>query len=152
PELTYYLADNYIDDPGVFTGVFDDPWTEPFAHPSFESLGLPASHRAAADLELAAWPEHVPVTEEGSELARQHVLDCAGAWPRDVVTLRSVSDTLDRTGGWGADPPPDLMEGLVPGAPPPDMDDDGMPDDWETAHGLDPADGSDHATVLDGEW
>ena len=29
-----------------------------------------------------------------------------------------------------------------------DGDDDGMPDDWETAHGLDPDDGDDHSTVM----
>lgn len=27
-------------------------------------------------------------------------------------------------------------------------DDDGMPDAWETDHGLDPVDGSDHSTVM----
>jgi pectate lyase len=149
PELSYFLADNYIDDPGVFTGVVDDPWAEPFAHPSFEYLGLDASYRAEADLDLAGFPDHVAVTEEGSEVTRQQVLDCAGAWPRDVVTLRSVSDAIDGTGMWGSNVPPDLMEGLVPGTPPVDEDHDGMPDAWESDHGLDPADGSDHTTPLE---
>jgi pectate lyase len=149
PDLSYFLADNYIDDPGVFTGVVDDPWAEPLAHPSFEYLGLDASYRANADLELGGFPDHVAVTTSGSETTRDQVLDCAGAWPRDVVTLRSVSDAIDRTGSWGSNVPPDLMEGLVPGTPPADMDHDGMPDEWEAAHGLDPADGSDSTTLLD---
>jgi hypothetical protein len=40
------------------------------------------------------------------------------------------------------------MDGLTPSAPPPDSDDDGMPDAWETARGLDPGDGTDHATLM----
>ena len=30
------------------------------------------------------------------------------------------------------------MQGLKPAAPPADADNDGMPDEWEKAHGLDP--------------
>ncbi len=149
PDLAYYLADNYIDDPGVFTGVVDNPWMEPLAHPSFENIGLPPSYRARTDFDFASQPGHVPVTDEGSATSMTQVLDCAGAWPRDVVTLRSVQDTIDRTGSWGALIPPDLLEGLTPGSPAPDGDQDGMPDDWEMANGLDPADGTDHGTVMD---
>ena len=42
----------------------------------------------------------------------------------------------------------DWLDGLTPGAPPPDFDGDGMADDWESRHGLDPSDGHDHATVM----
>jgi hypothetical protein len=37
---------------------------------------------------------------------------------------------------------------LTATTPPTDDDDDGMADDWETANGLDPSDGSDHDTVM----
>lgn len=146
--LRYYLSGNYIEDPGVFEGVVDNPWTEPFAHPSFENLGLDESHRARADWDFAAEdPGYVPIDEDDAATAYDRVLACAGAWPRDAVTLRSIQDTIDGTGSWGAMVPADLLEGLTPEAPPPDGDGDGMPDAWERAHGLDPADGSDHGAM-----
>lgn len=149
PNLAYYLADNYIDDPGVFTGTVDNPWSEPFDHPTFDSLGLPESYRAVRPFDLQALvPDRVPVTTQGSAEAMASVLDCAGAWPRDVVTLRSVQDTRDRTGTWGALVPPDLMEGLTPQAPAPDGDGDGMPDAWESEHDLDPDDPADASVDL----
>ena len=63
----------------------------------------------------------------------------AGAFPRDVVTLRTVDEIEQRTGSWGRHVPADLMEGLTPTPPPPDADGDGMPNTWETARGLNPA-------------
>ncbi|MGH1340823.1 MAG: pectate lyase family protein [Nannocystales bacterium] len=150
PELQYFLADNFIDDPGVFTGVVDNPWTTPWSHPSFEDLRLPESYRATEEPDWDSLvPDRVPVTERSASEALEMVLACSGAWPRDVVSLRSVSETEARSGTWGARVPPDLMEGLVPTDPPEDQDDDGMPDPWELAAGLDPNDGTDAATILD---
>lgn len=147
-ELSYYLADNYIDDPGQFTGVVDNPWSEPFDHHTFENLGRPIEYRADSPFDWeAAVPERVPVTTQSSSDAIDMVLDCAGAWPRDVVTLRSVQETRDRTGSWGARVPSDLMEGLTPGTPEPDADGDGMPDTWEQEHGYDDADPNDAGTI-----
>ncbi len=93
--------------------------------------------------------DYVPVTTESCTAALTSVLDKAGAFPRDVVTLRVIQETKDRTGSWGAHYPSDLFEGLSATTPPTDSDDDGMPDDWETAHGLDPNDGSDSSQVMD---
>jgi hypothetical protein len=50
-----------------------------------------------------------------------------------------IIDHPDDVGGW-----PDL----APGSPPPDADEDGMPDTWEKVHSLnpdDPADGNQDA-------
>ena len=40
------------------------------------------------------------------------------------------------------------MQGLRPGSPPVDTDDDGMPDGWENEHGLDPKDPSDASKTV----
>jgi pectate lyase len=145
--LQYYLADNYIEDPGVFEGSVDDPWTEA-VHPSFDNLGLDESYRTDTDRDFSGEdPGYVAVELDDALTAYDRVLACAGAWPRDVVTRTSIQDTIDGTGSWGANVPADLLDGLTPGTPEPDGDGDGMPDAWERANGLDPADGSDHATM-----
>lgn len=150
PGLQYFLADNYVDDPGVFTGVVDNPWSMPWAHPNFEYLNLPESYRSSEEPDWATLvPDRVPVAERTAAESLELVLSCAGAWPRDVVSLRSVSEARSRTGTWGSRVPDDLMEGLTPTEPPMDQDGDGMPDPWERAAGLDPGDGSDATTVLD---
>ena len=152
-ELKYFLADNYIEDPGIFEGSVDDPWAEPLAHPSFGNLGLDESHRADADYDFAAAdPGHVAITQDDASTAYDRVLACAGAWPRDIVTVRSIQDTLDATGTWGAMVPDDLLEGLTPLQPEPDQDGDGMPDAWERAQGLDPADPGDAGETLRSEY
>lgn len=85
-----------------------------------------------------------PKTDPASE-ALERVLAVAGAsHPRDTADARLVAGVRNRThrridsqrqvGGW-----PELA-----GEPPrKDNDQDGMPDDWEQAQGLDPADAAD---------
>jgi hypothetical protein len=53
-----------------------------------------------------------------------------------------IIDSQREVGGW-----PELAGGEVP----PDADEDGMPDGWERANGLDPLDGDDHRSDLDGD-
>ena len=83
------------------------------------------------------------VTTDDVMTAYERVLSLAGAFPRDVVTIRTFSEVEGRTGSWGAKPPADLFEGLTAQAPETDSDGDGMPDTWESAHGLDPNDEGD---------
>lgn len=150
PGLGYFLADNFIDDPGVFNGLVDNPWTLPWAHPNFEYLVLPESYRLSEEPDWGALvPDRVPVAERTAAESLELVLSCAGAWPRDVVSLRTVNEAQSRTGSWGSRVPEDLMEGLTPTEPPMDQDGDGMPDPWERAAGLNPADGSDATLVLE---
>jgi pectate lyase len=145
---SYWLADNAIDDPGDLVGIVDNPWQSPPQHPSFEDLYLDESYRAGSEFDFASESDgYVHVSTQPSGEAYQLVLDRAGAWPRDVVTRRTLEEVAARSGSWGAHLPGDLMEGLTAGAPPSDGDGDGMPDAWETEHGLEPADGSDHGTV-----
>ncbi len=97
-----------------------------------------------------------PVTTQSAEDAYGHVLERAGAsLHRDAVDARIVDeirsgtahygetykgggkgiiDSQTAVGGWPA---------LQSQPAPPDADHDGMPDDWETARGLDPNDDAD---------
>jgi len=153
PDLSYFLEDNFIDDPGIFTGIVTNPWAMPFEHPSFEYLNAPESFRATVKHDFSGITSgYVAPTVEASSDAFTKVSDCAGAFPRDVVTARLVHELESRTGSWGVDAPADLMEGLTPTDPPEDADGDGMADAWEKNNGLDPTDGSDHATMLDGGY
>ena len=139
PTLAYFLADTYVEDPGVFTGIVDNPWMTPFSHPSFEYINAPESLRADAEHDFSSvTPGYVKVTAQPAQQAMAAVLDGAGAFPRDVVTKRLLAEVAAKGGDWGVDAPADLMEGLVPGSPEADSDGDGMPDTWETAHGHNP--------------
>lgn len=149
-QLAYYLADNYIDDPGVYQGAVDNPWIEPWVHPSFEYLSKPESHRVEQPFDFSeAEPDYIPITTSTSADAYEAVLACSGGWPRDVVDRTMVMQTEAATGAWGVWRPDDLLEGLSVEPAVEDSDGDGMPDTWETANNLDPSDGTDHDTVTD---
>ena len=67
---------------------------------------------------------------------------------RDAIDLRIVKSVRDKTGTSRVSttgPWPDLASGAP--SPPADSDHDGMPDDWENAHGLDPNNPRDGAAV-----
>lgn len=84
-----------------------------------------------------------------AEEAYSRVLQQAGALPRDATSALMVKDTLEGTGrqGYedriGADR--DVLEKAVPVLP--DSDQDGLPDDWEHTHQLDPANADDASKV-----
>ena len=109
----------------------------------------------AADVHKAGAPFPVaPVTSTSAHDAYDAVLEHAGAVlpARDAVDGRVVDhvrngagriiNSQSDVGGWPEYPP---------AAPPPDTDSDGMPDAWETAHGLDPNDASDATVDADGD-
>ena len=147
--LRYFLQDNYIDDPGDYVGSVDNPWSQPPAHPSFRTLALPSSYRASTPFLFARdHATHLQVSVESAKSAFQRVIALAGAWPRDETTNRSIKETLARTGSWGARVPGDLFQGLKATTPPPDKDGDGMPDSWELAEGLNPADPGDQHKIM----
>ena len=92
------------------------------------------------------------VTTTSASQAYDEVL--AGAGTRvpvlDAVDRRMIDDVKNGSGRIIDDP--SEVGGwprLAPGTPPPDADHDGMPDDWETSHGLDPNDPSDGPAVSD---
>jgi hypothetical protein len=92
----------------------------------------------------AGYQQSVPFDVEPVETftapeAFERVLAKAGAWPRDAVDERVIQSVINKTGriidsqtqvgGW-----PALRATMAPV----DSDGDGMPDWWETLHGLDP--------------
>jgi hypothetical protein len=94
----------------------------------------------------------LPITEQSAKDAYDCVLQCAGAsFPaRDTLDLRIINDVKNRTGH-----PIDVQGGYPHGTPyeqtinawpllksapaPADEDQDGIPDEWEKKHGLNPA-------------
>jgi hypothetical protein len=140
-------------DRGYFAGnsmdgeVPADPWS--LIH---FSSSLTAEMIAA--YELSSPVEVVDMPTDTAEVAYERVLEGAGATvpERDPIDLRIVDDVRNGTGhnianesevgGW-----PEIASGT----PPPDADHDGMPDDWETARGLDPNDASDRNGDRDGD-
>ena len=105
-----------------------DPWAPVTGDdaPGYRLTALPAWAMGATETAAEAWT---------SVLAKS-----GASRVRDTVDLRILAGVADGTGriinsqtevgGWPE---------LAPGTPWTDTDGDGMPDDWETAHGLDPA-------------
>jgi len=93
------------------------------------------------------------VTTEPPQVAYQKILaDCGATLPkRDAVDARIVHQITTGTGriinsqtevgGWPQ---------LKPAPPPRDTDEDGMPDEWETKHGLNP-NANDNSSDHDGD-
>jgi pectate lyase len=137
----YYVADNYF----YGVGVIGDPRTS--------NASLPSWMRHRNEGLIMQQPAVVAaVTTSTPEEAYRQVIDKAGAWPRDRITLRTLNEVREGTGSWGRNAPesPDnkwFLEGLARVIPELDTDGDGMPDSWEQAHGLNnknPADQSRH--------
>lgn len=130
PETRMFLADNFVEGDKSVTQE--------------NQRGLVADDGISLDETRIAVNEPFPtpnVTTHTAKEAYSLVLAHAGASlpVRDAVDVRIVADVRKRTGriinsqtdvgGW-----PELAAVL----PPADTDNDGLPDEWETRHGLDP--------------
>ncbi len=94
------------------------------------------------------WPAPEVKTHSAEE-AYKLVLAGCGCLPRDAVSRRTFADVSAGKGSWGrVDPEGGLMAGLTPGKAPTDSDGDGMPDEWEKAHKLNPADPKDGGKIV----
>jgi len=143
PDVSYYLRDNYIEGPPqTYSGMIQDPWAEA---DSLYGLKYYAGKGVKAEREY-----DVPyVTTHRPQEAYDLVLDQAGCFPRDTVSRRTIEEVRTRGGSWGRHDPGNLMSGLAPHPHPPDGDNDGLPDSWERAKGLNSRDSSDYNTVMD---
>jgi hypothetical protein len=129
-----YAEGNYIDPPGKIVDV----WQE-----KVRGVNVGRCNKAEKP-----WPAPAVMTQKAEE-AYELVLVHGGCLPRDAVSKKAIEDIRNATGTWGRiEPEGGLMAGLEPGKAPRDSDDDGMPDAWEKAHGLNPNDPADNNEIV----
>jgi pectate lyase len=155
----WYVAENYVDGDPTVTA---DNWAGG-VQPGGRDGGGADAHVGA--LKLAAPWKAMPIRQQTAEEAYRLVLEHAGASlpGRDPVDARIVEEVRTGTarfgetyggGGKGIIDSQKAVGGwpqLKSEAAPPDGDGDGMPDAWESRHGLDPADVTDGAKDRDGD-
>jgi len=98
--------------------------------------GLAKENQRIASVRISNPPCPLTVKPSSAQQAYATVLAGSGAMPRDSLDRRIIADVVARTGHIvkAAGQLPELD----PGVPYPDADGDGMADDWENAHGLNP--------------
>jgi hypothetical protein len=123
------------------------------AHDSPEELFVDPGNQSRSYLGLKRHTAPA-ITTVSAQVVYQHVLDAAGCTrpSRDSVDERIIEDVRRRrcrllhdpaeVGGWPQ---------LAAGTPESDADRDGVPDQWERRHGLNPTDASDGAGDADGD-
>ena len=141
-EMLFYIRDNYFEGNATLTAdnsLFFDPVeiggkrqvdtvASPFKSPEVETLSAEDAYKAVLAFVGASLP----------------VRDGVDARIIDEVRKRggSIIDSQNQVGGWPS---------YRSKKPPKDSDNDGMPDDWETAHGLDPHNPADAGLDRDGD-
>lgn len=141
PILTqYWMQDNLVEDPGAYTGVVNNPWDDTnFQNEyTFSCCGIvDTQFNQVGEFDFTA-QGNVTITTHNSSEIEDLLIEQVGAFPRDIVARKSLTDLQTRTGQWDNYRPPDLLDGLIVTLPPADTDGDGMPDSWEIQNGLNP--------------
>jgi hypothetical protein len=145
--MDYYVKDNYFED----WGYQDHPvhWK-----PSDQPGGVPKWIQFNNNGNEISEPGKTPhINTQDAKDVYDLVLSKAGCWPRDHITKRTVEEVKNKGGSWGRNAPLEpsddwFMEGLISAAAPLDSDNDGMPDEWEKAHGLNPEDPGDANKIV----
>ena len=153
----FYLDGNYVDG---YPDVTSDNWTKGMQPDSYWNVkALMARNKLAAPLSVA------PITTQSAPDAYLSVLENAGANlpKRDTVDRRIIKETRTGTATFegagyakitsvGVSHPSGIIDSqndvgawplLNSTTPPTDTDGDGMPDNWELLHGLNPKSASD---------
>lgn len=140
----FYVDGNYVDESPEVTA---NNW-----------LGVIMNNGTAADADTAKMDKPFPAVDiktENAQDAYETVLKFAGAsFKRDTLDQRIINDVKNRTGGFvdvqGGFPHGTAYDLTVNAWPelkslpaPVDTDKDGMPDNWERKHGLNPNDPGD---------
>lgn len=144
PYGKFYVAGNYVDGAAEVTGN------------NWQGVKVGNGKDDITQVKLAAPFDIAPVTTQPAAEAYTLVLQQAGAIlpKRDTMDQRIVNNVKQRAGGFvdvqGGFPHGTAYErtvgawpALQPAPAPPDTDKDGIPDQWEKAHQLNPADNSD---------
>jgi len=132
-EGSWYVADTVV---VGYPAVTADNW-----------LGIDGSEY----IQLSQPWDAMPINQQTPEDAYNAVLDHAGcSFPnRDSIDTRIIEEVTNGTATYGNNgiitSPSDVggWPTLATGTPPADSDHDGMPDDWETANGLNPTNAAD---------
>ncbi|MBN1926347.1 MAG: Ig-like domain-containing protein [Prolixibacteraceae bacterium] len=150
----WYVADNFVHGSAKVTANNWDGGIQP-------DDGSPA----ISWLKLEEPWSAMPIDQHTAEEAYVLVLQNAGASlpQRDAVDLRIVDETINAYATYGASY--GAKKGIIDSQadvggwpelnslqPPTDTDHDGMPDDWETAKGLNPNDDTDRNEIGDGGY
>lgn len=123
------------------TRVFSEDNLGPTSTPGYVAFMNPSASLETEEKSMAS------VSTDPRADAVEKVLAQAGAWPRDQMNKRSVEQVRTK-GGELHNTDSVLLTGG--GQPAVDSDNDGMPDEWETAHGLN-AELDDSAGDADGD-
>lgn len=149
PTGEWYIADNYV---YGYPNITADNWAGGVQGSHWGKVRVDSPHPFAPVLTYTA--------EEAYELV---LADVGAVLPkRDAVDARIIEEVRTGTatygGTWGAET--GIIDSqtevgswptLQSATPPTDTDKDGMPDDWETANGLDLSDPEDRNEDLDGD-
>ena len=129
-------------------GAVDDPWTTC-------DIGQEAPAATRTTTKHAFTGDAYREVRTGPTTAGYDaVVARSGAFPRDFIAKRSVSELASGTGAYDSRYSNDsnFLEGLSAGVAPTDADGDGIADDWESANGLSPSNPADAATIMPGGY
>jgi len=130
PRLQYFLKDNYIDDPGDFVGVINNPWQMPFMHNSSNGINWGWDSSTARVSTINNFGSY-NVKPDTSHITYKRVLKHSGALPLDTTDKKTITDIKRRKGQWGISYPKNLLPQLSRQSVLKDSDNDGLPDSWE---------------------
>lgn len=141
PQMSYYVRDNFFEDWGYQGHPRHWQWGGPDRAPSWVQF-----NHNGRELDAPAKTPEIELVD--AKAAYDLILDKAGCWPRDRISKRTVHEVQTKTGSWGRNAPLTptdawFLEGLTQNQAPRDSDGDGMPDDWENSHHLNPNDPND---------